>query len=598
MEFNSIFEKRASEAPKLEAFSQLSLHGIRQGVTKLLELIGTEGIFREYTRHEISHVDRLLEMLAWIVPPATLSRMTVADYLMTTLAVYFHDLGMLVTRDEFEQRDKSKFPEFKSTIFDGDEGKNYRDKVNKMPTDEAERFLYQEFVRQNHAERIRLWVTGKSHKDLGLADRVVKEVNGLLSGLEGRFRRDLGIICESHHLYDLQDLDKYKTSQPYGPGLQETANLQYCAILLRTTDLLHVTRDRAPSISFRMINPSDPKSIEEWHKQMPVISVRPKPGVDKEGDVDPSAPMDTIEVSGLFDEPQGFFSLTAYLAYAGKELRRSNEWAELAKKRKSVTYDFPWRVIDDSGLEADGFINRQFEFTLDQAKILDLLTGQTLYNDTTVVLRELVQNSLDAIRLQWEHETGFVKDGDVEIMWDTKTRLLTILDNGTGMTQQTIDAHFLKVGSSYYQDEEFRKAHPAFSAISRFGIGVLSAFMISDEIEVTTCHEDEEHARTLSLRSVHGKYLVRLVDKNSGALPERILPHGTQIALRVRPSAELKDLDSILSRWIVFPRCKVITIIDGGTPTSIGFSEPRAALQSELTRLGLYLPNADSSGAP
>jgi molecular chaperone HtpG len=587
MEFQTVLEKRANEASSLEAFSRLSLYGIRETVATLLGLIGREGIFQEYTRHDISHIDRLLQMLEWIIPSNTLPKMTVADCLMITLAVYLHDLGMLVTRDEFERRDESSFPEFKIGILGSDEGKDYLDKVNKMPPDRAERFLYQEFVRRNHAERIKCWVTGKEQKHLGAAERVVAELDKLFGCLDGKFRKDLGLVCESHHRNDLRDLDKYKTSQPYGSGPQETANLQYCAILLRTADLLHVTRDRAPSVEFRVINPSDPKSVEEWHKQMPVISVRPKPGMDEDGNVVPGARMDTIEISGLFKEPQGFFALTSYLNYARKELRQSNDWAELARKKKGVTYDFPWREIDDSGLEAEGFIDRQFEFTLDQAKILDLLTGQTLYNDTTVVLRELAQNSLDAIRLQWEHEAEFIKEGRLEITWDSAKRELTVLDNGTGMTQKIIDAHFLKVGSSYYQDEEFRKLHSAFSAISRFGIGVLSTFMISDEIEVTTCHPDDDQARTLSLRSLHGKYLVRLIEKDASDLPKQIIPHGTRITLVVRPSAELKDPESILRRWIILPRCTVNLIVDGGQPISIGYSEPKDALKKELTRLGM-----------
>ena len=380
-------------------------------------------------------------------------------------------------------------------------------------------------MRHHHAQRIRAWVTGKNPKSLGVADKVVQELNKLLEGLGEKFRRDLGLVCESHHLENLNDLDKYKPSQPFGSGPQETANLQYCAILLRTADLLHVTNDRTPSVSFRTISPSDPKSVEEWHKQMPVIAVRPKPGIDKEGNVDPAALMDTIEVHGYFTEPEGYFALTAYLSYARRQLRRSGEWVELAEKKKGLAYEFPWREIDDSGLEAQGFIDKQFEFTLDQAKILDLLTGHTLYNDTSVVLRELVQNSLDAIRLQWEEESDHVTKGEVNVTWNSRDRVLTIEDNGTGMTQQIVDKHFLKVGSSFYQDDEFRKQHPNFSAISRFGIGVLSTFMISDEIEVTTCHPDDEQARTLTLRSLHGKYLIRLVDKDSTELSPSIFHH-------------------------------------------------------------------------
>jgi molecular chaperone HtpG len=596
LEFTTVIEKKASGAPSLEAFSRSSLYAIKDSVAKLLETIGREGIFREYTRHDISHIDKLLEICAWLVPPSTIDRMTTADCLMTTLAIYLHDLGMVVTRDEFDRRHESGFVDFKENVlFGGDEGKDYQDKVRRMSRDEADRFLYQEFVRHTHAQRIRAWVMGKNPKHLGIADQVVKELDGLLGGLGEKFRRDLGLVCESHHLDDLGNLDKYKPSQPYGSNVEEAANLQYSAILLRTADLLHVTKDRTPSISFRIINPSDPKSIEEWHKQMAVVTVRPKPTLDKEGNVDLTAQMDTVEVHGYFTEPEGYFALTGYLNYARRELRRCSEWAQLAGKKKGARHEFPWRDVDDSNCEAQGFVDKQFEFTLDQARILDLLTGHTLYNDTTVVLRELVQNSLDAIRLQWEDETSYVPDGEVKIAWDTNERTLTIDDNGTGMTQDVIDKHFLKVGSSLYQDDGFRKQHPAFSAISRFGIGVLSAFMISDEIEVTTSHPDDPQARTLSLRSLHGKYLIKLLDKDAGTLPPHIASHGTRVVLRVRSSAELKDLVSILEQWIVFPRCKVSVVVDGAERVLVGFLEPKDVLRHGLVRLGYLKGEEDSS---
>ena len=597
MNFVSVIEEKASNAPSLEAFSNLSLYAIKKSVAELLEVIGREGIFREYTRHDISHVNTLLQILGWLVPSNTLAKMTIADCLMTTLAVYLHDLGMAVTRDEFEQRQDSGFPEFKDKVlFQGSQGKDYLHKANLMPPAELDRFLYQEFVRQLHAERIRAWVMGKNPKHLGAGDQVVAELDKLLGGLGDKFRRDLGLVCESHHLDDLDNLDKYKPSQPFGATSEEAANLQYCAVLLRTADLLHVTKDRAPSIAFRTINPSDPKSIEEWHKQMAVIAVRPKPGEDKEGNVDPAAPMSVIEVHGFFTEPEGFFALTAYLGYARKELRKSAEWVSLTRKKKRISYEFPWQDIDDSGLEAQGFIDRQFEFTLDQGRILDLLTGHTLYNETTVVIRELAQNSLDAIRLQWEETIAYIEEAEVRITWSSADRVLVIEDNGTGMTQEIIDRHFLKVGSSRYQDEEFRKQHPAFSAISRFGIGVLSTFMISDEIEVITCHPDDDQARRLSLRSLHGRYLVKLIDKDASEMPKQIYPHGTHIKLKVRSSAELIDLATIAQKWILFPRCRVTVTVDGAAPVTIGFLDPKEALSHELASRGQKIDNKSPAG--
>jgi molecular chaperone HtpG len=210
MEFKSTLETRANQASPLEGFRRPNLYGIRDAVSELVSLIGRDGIFREYARHDMSHIDRLLEMLEWIIPRTTLSHMTVVDCLITTLAVYLHDLGTLVTRDEFNRRGESGFPSFKHSVVDGSHSKDYKEKVSKMEAGEGERFLYQEFVRQRHGERIRAWVTGKSRSELGVANEVATEVGKILEPLDMKFRKDLSLVCESHHLEDLEDLDKYE----------------------------------------------------------------------------------------------------------------------------------------------------------------------------------------------------------------------------------------------------------------------------------------------------------------------------------------------------------------------------------------------------
>ena len=449
-----------------------------------------------------------------------------------------------------------------------------------MESDERERFLYQEFVRHKHAVRIRAWVTGKTREELGITDAVAAEIGKLLEPLGMQFRRDLGLVCESHHLSDLGDTKKYKVSQPYGNSDAETVNLQYGAVLLRTADLLHITSDRTPSIEFRTINPSDPLSQDEWAKQIAVKRVRPAVYINEEGLVDESRTSDTIEVYAYFSKEDGFFGLTSYLTYASDQLKKSHEWISTTLKSRTAKHEFPWRKIDDNNIETEGFIRDAFEFTIDQAKILDLLTGHTLYNDTRVVLRELLQNAIDAIRIKHYPNPSRGK-GQVHVSWDSKTRTLSVRDNGTGMTQEIINNFFLKVGSSRYQDPDFKKQYPGFSSISRFGIGVLSAFMIADSLEITTCHEEEEQARRLTLRSVHGKYLIRLVDKSS-EIVRNIAPHGTVFQLRVRPSVKMPDVLESARRWAVIPECDVYATIDKSEVTKIGFSSPSDALREFL----------------
>jgi len=591
-------EEKARAAESLPAFGGLNLLHVKRQVALLLSLIGRNRIFDEYTRHDITHIDSMLRMLDWIVPDSTQKVMSPADWLLAVLGIYFHDLGMLVTKKEYDQRARSGFPEFcNQVLFADTEGQDYKTRVEKLPPDELERFLYQEFVRHTHAERIRRWILGTASEHLGISHKAVAEVDRLLEPLGQQFRRDLGVVCESHHLDDLADLKKYDPSQPYGNSDEETANVQYAAVLLRTADLLHITSDRTPSIAFRVINPEDPLSQEEWAKQMAVKRVRPKLGVDKEGVPDEKAPKDTIEVHAYFTSEDGFFGLTSYLAYAEKQLAKSRTWISMTNRINKAPHEFPWAWIDDSNIETEGFIRDAYEFTIDQKRILDLLTGHTLYNDSRVVLRELVQNSLDAIRFQQEIEKDS-PTGAIDITWDSKERVLCVQDNGTGMTQGIVTEYLLKVGSSRYQDPEFKKQYPNFSPISRFGIGVLTAFMIADTVEITTCHPDEESGRRLSLRSVHGKYLIRLLDKQDDPVAKTLGPHGTLFRLRVRPSAEVPDVLLTARQWVVMPGCDVSVTIDDGASVRVGYASPKEALERQLEDAGYRITRKDEPESP
>jgi molecular chaperone HtpG len=586
-------ERNALAAQSLPAFEQINLLGIRSGVEEMLRQIGRDGPFREYTVHDIRHIEALLTILEWLVPDLTARRMTPTDWLLIVLAIYFHDLGMLVTKDEFDNRDKSDFPQFKRQSLSDATDADYRAKIEKMSAEEQELFLYQEFVRENHARRIKAWISGTSAIAVGYATVAAAEVTQLVERLPPTFRRDLAVVCESHHLNDLEDFTKYKVEQPYGSRSAETANIHYAALLLRTVDLLDVTSDRAPSLAFRLINPIDPKSIVEWKKQMPVVSVRKMPALDRDGNVDREGQSDTIGFYATFTESDGFFALTAYLRYVGEQLQKTYEAAAKANKKYGTDVLFPWRSIDETNIEAIGFLKEKFEFTVDQKRILDLLTGHTLYNNVDVVVRELMQNAIDAVRVHAEDTKSDIATYAINIYWSSLNNTLAIEDSGTGMTQEVVAKHFLRVGSSKYQDEDFVKSHPDFSAISRFGIGVLSAFMVSDEVEVATVAAgSDEKARRLTLRSLHGRYLIREFERDSPELPAFIKPHGTRISLTLRAGASIPDVLKTTRHWVVFPPCPVFVHIDGAAPVKVGYQSPSEALSAMLGNIGVLQTTA------
>ena len=42
--------------------------------------------------HSIAHIDEMLKIVEWLIPETTKEKMTYAEWLMLTLAIYFHDL--------------------------------------------------------------------------------------------------------------------------------------------------------------------------------------------------------------------------------------------------------------------------------------------------------------------------------------------------------------------------------------------------------------------------------------------------------------------------------------------------------------------------
>ena len=577
-------EKMAISATELPSFP-INLEDVKRTVGDILSQFGKNLIFREYTTHDISHVNDMLATVNWLIPEKTQACLYKAEWLMIVLSIYFHDMGLVVTEDEYQKRSASGFRAFcEEKLFSSPMGADYRSKVNALPDDQRERFLYQEFVRYNHARRVKSWIEGRPSLELGYASAQIGELSRMLGGLDSDFRKDLGLVCESHNLDDLHDIEKYRVSYPYGSSDDETVNLQFCAAVLRTVDLIQITRRRTPSVLYRLIDPSDPVSQAEWAKQAAVRNVRAKVAVDESGIASATLPRHTIEVFATFTEDDAYFGLTSYLRYASAQIMSTHEILQKTTRHTPRSYEFPWQHVDDANVQVEYALKRPFGFEIDQEKILDLLTGHTLYNDSTVVVRELMQNAIDAVRLQAHlDKQDSSLSGKVDVIWDSKKLELTIVDNGTGMTQEIVEKHLLKVGSSRYQDPDFKDKYSDFNPISRFGIGVLSSFMVADSVEIVTVSPEEEKARRISLRSVHGKYLIRLLEKRSDPATSNLGSHGTSIRLRFRPSAKTIDVAETLRRWILFPRCRITVVTDHSEPEKIGFASPKDALTKFVT---------------
>jgi molecular chaperone HtpG len=95
--FSSFAETRAQAATRFEGF-RVNLAEIKSTVSELLSLIGRNGFFAEYSKHDISHIDEVIRLAEWLIDDETKQIMTDADWFLLTLSIYFHDMGMLLRR--------------------------------------------------------------------------------------------------------------------------------------------------------------------------------------------------------------------------------------------------------------------------------------------------------------------------------------------------------------------------------------------------------------------------------------------------------------------------------------------------------------------
>ncbi|NOQ93808.1 MAG: hypothetical protein GQ547_04140 [Methylophaga sp.] len=116
--------------------------------------------------------------------------------------------------------------------------------------------------------------------------------------------------------------------------------------------------------------------------------------------------------------------------------------------------------------------------------------GINLYSNVPSVLSEIVANSWDADATT------------VSVDIDDTNSVITIMDNGFGMTLEDINSKFLEVGYTK-RDKQFLKT-PLYDrdVMGRKGIGKLSMFSIANTIEITSKKDGVTNAFLLDVNKI------------------------------------------------------------------------------------------------
>ena len=131
---------------------------------------------------------------------------------------------------------------------------------------------------------------------------------------------------------------------------------------------------------------------------------------------------------------------------------------------------------------------KKYEMSLD-LNVLNHL-GLNLYSNTPAVLSEVIANSWDADASQ------------VSIHCNQEDDVITIIDNGCGMTLEDINRKFLCVG--YQKRKNGEAITPVYKrpVMGRKGIGKLSLLSIADTIKIYSKKDGEQNAFCLSREDI------------------------------------------------------------------------------------------------
>lgn len=543
--------------------------------------------FPHYTRHTVEHSEEIVLQASkllfkddnYLKPVIELSA---AEAYVLAAAAFLHDAGMVVA--EKEKLEILSSDAWRKWTTDGGGAKRWLEIQNlrqsKKPADEVvrnyladlqTRFLVAEFVRRVHHLR---------------AAKVIEQHQSML----GRFAFDnpmlqntIADVCVAHGLrqHELEDNVRYPERRDIDG---QTVNVRLIAILLRLGDLLDVSHDRACPLLLNAASPLPADSLAHWNQYRRITHRLTSP--------------DSIEITAECHTQEEHRVLQDWCQWIVEEVNNAKVLMIHAARHSDwqppeVGFDGADPTIDIHPAPTASYFPSKWTFELDHEAVFQRLIYD-VYDSPASFIRELIQNALDANRCQMyadllaEHieppayptqvqeerrqrypvriSLG-TKEVENSLSGEVETKqVLTVEDCGIGMDKDIIQRYFLQVGRSYYITDEFRRKY-RFIPTSRFGVGFLSVFAVSDNVTVET-HKPTSPANDGPLR-------LTLTGPRNYLLTEHSDHHanGTRIEILLREPMQQGELTKLVDGWcrrVEFP----VIVDDMGMNTTITAERP------------------------
>ena len=476
--------------------------------------------FPDYTDHGIQHINSVLQTCELLISDDSWHVFTREDAAILVLAVISHDLGMLISTESFKilvHQNNTK------TITDSDIPWNklwreYRlatrrfngatltniigspepvglDELNPDNFTERGMKLAGEFLRRHHhrlAQEILV---------LGLPSE--KGFVQLFKDVPNYFKQLAGIIARSHGMSIRKCIDSITIFDQNAFREYRHIHTTFLMTLVRLADYLDLDYSRAPSSIFAAKSLKSPISKREWwaHKAL----------VDFHSNTEDPECLHVVVDSSEILNISTYLTIEEKIEGVQKEL--DNCWAVIGEvygrfpplnKLSLKIRRIKSNIHDKNIINQLPFIPHNAFLKSSKTDLLKLLIAPLYGDNPEIGIRELLQNSVDAVR-ELKHliqnNNGMQEEINNITDWDVVVKIekdedgcpwIVVSDNGIGMTWETVLHYYLTAGASFRKSDVWKQKFTTDTGDSqvlrsgRFGIGVLAAFLLGDIVQVST----------------------------------------------------------------------------------------------------------------
>lgn len=523
----------------------------KKWLTTLLET--TIIAYTNYSRHDASHAESVIHNIERILGEERIRMLSPTDCFLLLHVAYIHDIGMYITaEDRRNMVISNKFDELLDRLERSTDAiqKQWADCIRKVCYKEiadskGNAELYQkkldvyhaitniiaEFYRSEHGERSeqRLveWTAEPTQLGSGFS----------MSGIPMRIFYRIAECAGLHTSYDFNKiLELPWEDSGYAHDMMHP---RFAAVLLQLGDALDMDNNRFHPLVTEIVGELPRKSQVHFEKHAAIRTLNITPN-----EITIEADCKTIEVlREIRKECQGIEDLLRITGYYWSKIMPPNFVGSLP-------------ILNISKLLCGGLnipkelVNAKFDISKEKA--MEILEGSNVYEDYFPFLRELIQNAVDASKLQfWSDYTGSVhyqqniavnkefKESTFDIMKNFSTLdypieihltikaidqynnfvnfennelvenlqkideldygvLVEVQDHGIGISKEDIEA-ISKVGESHTKKQIIEKMPHILRPTGAFGIGLQSVFAVTSNFKCQSkTHKGEFYEFTFS----------------------------------------------------------------------------------------------------